>query len=83
MVSPVTQSQITFPVGLARPTAREDLWWLAAACRLLETRLMQVGTKPSDDSTTKPFAACALPAGVHGAFSVPCEKLVLQAVSCV
>jgi hypothetical protein len=43
MVSPLTQSQITLPVGLDRATAREQLWWLSAACRLLETRLLQVG----------------------------------------
>jgi hypothetical protein len=42
MVSPLTQSQITLPVGLDRATAREQLWWLSAACRLLETRLLQV-----------------------------------------
>eukprot|EP00882_Tetradesmus_deserticola_P013219 GHRQ01014016.1.p1 GENE.GHRQ01014016.1~~GHRQ01014016.1.p1 ORF type:complete len:535 (+),score=251.96 GHRQ01014016.1:49-1653(+) len=41
MVSPMTQSQITLPVGLDRATAREQMWWLSAACRLLETRLLQ------------------------------------------
>ncbi|WIA32467.1 hypothetical protein OEZ86_003287 [Tetradesmus obliquus] len=41
MVSPLTQSQITLPVGLERAVAREQLWWLSAACRLLETRLLQ------------------------------------------
>jgi hypothetical protein len=44
MVSPLTQSQITLPVGLDRATAREQLWWLSSACRLLETRLLQVWT---------------------------------------
>jgi hypothetical protein len=43
MVSPLTQCQITFPVHLDRPTAREQLWWLNSACKLLETRLLQVG----------------------------------------
>jgi hypothetical protein len=42
MVSPLTQCQITFPVHLDRPVAREQLWWLNSACKLLETRLLQV-----------------------------------------
>lgn len=41
MVSPVTQTQLTFPVGLDRLTAREELWWLNIACSTLETRLLQ------------------------------------------
>ncbi|EFJ46689.1 hypothetical protein VOLCADRAFT_105434 [Volvox carteri f. nagariensis] len=41
MVSPVAQSQITFPVSLSRPRAREEVVWLALACRALETRLIQ------------------------------------------
>ncbi|GLC40306.1 hypothetical protein PLESTM_001046900 [Pleodorina starrii] len=41
MVSPVAQSQITFPVSLSRPVVREELMWLSLACRALETRLMQ------------------------------------------
>jgi hypothetical protein len=49
MVSPMTQSQITLPVGLDRATAREQLWWLSSACRLLETRLLQVWTSASVD----------------------------------
>lgn len=42
MVSPLTQCQITFPVHLDRPVARQQLWWLNSACKLLETRLLQV-----------------------------------------
>lgn len=41
MVSPVAHAQITFPVRLSRPRAREEVVWLALACRALETRLMQ------------------------------------------
>lgn len=41
MVSPLTQCQITLPVHLDRPVAREQLWWLNSACKLLETRLLQ------------------------------------------
>ena len=43
MVSPITQSQLTFPVSLARATAKEELVWTSLASRLLETRLLQVG----------------------------------------
>lgn len=43
MVSPITQAQVTFPVRLARPSAREELMWLSTLCRALETRLLQVG----------------------------------------
>jgi len=45
MVSPLTQCQITLPVHLDRPVAREQLWWLNSACKLLETRLLQVGVQ--------------------------------------
>eukprot|EP00877_Chromochloris_zofingiensis_P010305 jgi/Chrzof1/5528/Cz16g06130.t1 len=41
MVSPITQSQITFPVELDRQTAREDMIWLAVACKVLEGKLLQ------------------------------------------
>ncbi|GAX81449.1 hypothetical protein CEUSTIGMA_g8878.t1 [Chlamydomonas eustigma] len=41
MVSPVTQTQITFPVVLERSLARELLVWLGLALRILETRLLQ------------------------------------------
>ncbi|PNW71277.1 hypothetical protein CHLRE_16g647500v5 [Chlamydomonas reinhardtii] len=41
MVSPVAQAQITFPVSLSRPVAREELVWLSLVCRALETRLLQ------------------------------------------
>jgi hypothetical protein len=47
MISPITQSQITLPVGLDRDLAREQLWWLTSACRLLETRLLQVMSNSS------------------------------------
>ncbi len=33
MVSPVAQAQLTLPVSLPRPTAREELVWLALCCR--------------------------------------------------
>jgi hypothetical protein len=42
MVSPLTQSQITLPLLLARPAAREEMVWVSLISRLLETRLLQV-----------------------------------------
>eukprot|EP00198_Chlamydomonas_reinhardtii_P008817 XP_001698154.1 predicted protein [Chlamydomonas reinhardtii] len=35
------KAQITFPVSLSRPVAREELVWLSLVCRALETRLLQ------------------------------------------
>jgi hypothetical protein len=43
MVSPLTQSQITLPLLLARLQAREEMVWVSLISRLLETRLLQVG----------------------------------------
>ncbi len=40
-MSPITQAQLTFPVTLSKETGREDVVWLALACRLLETRVLQ------------------------------------------
>ncbi|KAG2499479.1 hypothetical protein HYH03_002426 [Edaphochlamys debaryana] len=64
MVSPVAQSQITFPVILNRPTAREELVWLSLTCRLLETRLLQRLRFVGGDVYTvavSPFFGCVAP----------------------
>ncbi|GIL74679.1 hypothetical protein Vretimale_2315 [Volvox reticuliferus] len=64
MVSPVTQSQITFPVALSRPQAREDLVWLGLVCRALETRLIQRMRFVRGDVYTvsvSPFFGCVSP----------------------
>ncbi|GIL48315.1 hypothetical protein Vafri_4598 [Volvox africanus] len=64
MVSPVAQSQITFPVSLSRPQAREDLVWLGLVCRALETRLIQKMRFVRGDVYTvsvSPFFGCVPP----------------------
>ncbi len=40
----VTATQISFPVVLQRATVREEVHWISLACKLLETRLLQVGS---------------------------------------
>ena len=45
MVMPRTQSLITFPVEISKPGTMEALQethWLAFACQLLETKLLQL-----------------------------------------
>ena len=41
MISPITSTQITYPVTLEFLTAREQLVLLALSCKVLETRLLQ------------------------------------------
>ncbi|KAG2437776.1 hypothetical protein HYH02_011151 [Chlamydomonas schloesseri] len=64
MVSPVAQAQITFPVSLSRPVAREELVWLSLVCRALETRLLQKMRFVAGDVYTvavSPFFGCVAP----------------------
>jgi len=42
MISPITQTQITFPVDIERKEAHKEAVWISICCRLLETRLMQL-----------------------------------------
>mmetsp|Transcript_26988 Transcript_26988/g.69981 ORF Transcript_26988/g.69981 Transcript_26988/m.69981 type:complete len:1010 (+) Transcript_26988:157-3186(+) len=42
MVSPITQTQITFPVDIERAGAAREAVWISICCRLLESRLMQL-----------------------------------------
>ncbi|GFR46297.1 hypothetical protein Agub_g7853, partial [Astrephomene gubernaculifera] len=64
MVSPVAQAQITFPVRLPRPSAREELVWLSLVCRAVETRLLQRMRFVAGDVYTvsvSPFFGCVAP----------------------